>query len=453
MTTTQRGHGGGAHPAPLSSVVIAVLWATQTFAIFYDSAVLQMLSAWLFSAYLVAGLVRGSRETRFVWLIAAIVGSLTLTRLTGERIYEAVVFAMLFTAWLPVLQAARIVARTASGVIESRRRIAELPDGRREPGFLFGAFGFGGFLNTGTYALLSTLTPSDATPTTRRRYAEACLRGVNLTIPWSPFFLAMAFVQSYLPAVPLWQVILTGLPISITGLAISLWLHGAVGERGARGTLLGRGGLLAACLHCLAPLVPILVVCGGGVVLVAAATGLGTLATVIVTLPVVIAAQLAVTGTDPRPLAGELTRKLPDLQGEITLISAGMILGVLLRDEPNLSAYVAPLLGGSVPLWLTPGLVTLAMILLGIANIHPIITGAAILGAIVPAASHASEIALFHAVLLGWSMSTIVSLSALSLIIAASMFQVRALSLVLAGNLRFILLFVPVVSFYLGWMA
>ena len=112
--------------------------------------------------------------------------------------------------------------------------------------------------------------------------ARACLRGLALSLFWSPFTVNMAVALAFRPDVRLWQVVGVGLPLAALGGLLSVLLFGR-----------GEGGAVAGALRALAGFRPILLPLGVAmlaITAVASLTPLGTIQTIVLIVPPLAAA-------------------------------------------------------------------------------------------------------------------------------------------------------------------
>ena len=100
-------------------------------------------------------------------------------------------------------------------MVASRERLAALPRRWADVGVTLGSHVLGSILNTGAFAIMSSVVDERAGAGRRRRAAEASLRGMNTAVLWSPFFVGFAVAGTYLPSVPPWQVSAPGLELTV----------------------------------------------------------------------------------------------------------------------------------------------------------------------------------------------------------------------------------------------
>jgi hypothetical protein len=98
---------------------------------------------------------------------------------------------------------------------------------------------------------------------------------------------------------------------------------------------------------------------------------------------------------------------------------------------------VVPLLGA----WLAPALVIPVVIMLmfggGVLGLHPMITGTVLLVSLNQLPDQVCDLALMEAVLCGWALASMTSISSLSVVSAGALYQVPPLQLAFSPNLWF----------------
>ena len=112
--------------------------------------------------------------------------------LTGGR------FILVFSALLPTMILVRSVSKEVERVKISQNLLKNLPTQISTSGFQISSHFFGSVINTGTFSILSAALPEDCDKEYRKAIAEACLRGMNTSATWSPFFVAFAIGQAFI---------------------------------------------------------------------------------------------------------------------------------------------------------------------------------------------------------------------------------------------------------------
>ena len=249
-------------------VLMAGLWAGSILRIFADAPVLQDISVAVLVLYLLLALPSCTRLSR---TIAAVVGGAALLLSTATAnwwpLLDGLIFALVFTSFLPTLLVLRATIDVSPEVWRSRAVFATMPLAERASGMLAGGGVLGAVLTLGVFPVLAPLVPRDAKGETRGEMARACLRGLALTLFWSPFTVNMAVALSFRPDVQLWQVVGAGLPLAVLGTGLSV-------------AMFGRGAGARGALHALAGFRPILSPLGAAMVAVMAAAGLAPLGTI-----------------------------------------------------------------------------------------------------------------------------------------------------------------------------
>jgi hypothetical protein len=272
----------------------------------------------------------------------------------------------------------------------------------------------------------------DAAAQPRRRSAAlASLRGMNIAVMWSPFFVGFAVANTYLPAVQLWQIMPLGLLLVGCGLTLALLLF-------ARPLTLSA---VSAALSCLRPILLPIGLAAGAVIVCSSLTSLSTLAAVLLIMPLLCLLQMVRQPATLRAIMHETYSGMERMGDDLLIIAVAMILGTVSESSPLIAQQLVPLLSH----WLSPALVIATVITLmfcgGLIGLHPMITGTVLLVSLNRLAYPISELALMEAVLCGWALASMTSISSLSVVSAGEMYQVAPLRLAFSVNLTFAALF------------
>jgi len=412
--------------------VLLAIWAAAFILLWTDLSWLRDAASATLGALVLLSLLDARRETwMVVALIAALGGTLVLFGAHPGEVLHGLDRSLIFAALLPTLSLTRAVARGMPSVRTAQHRIAGLPQRWAGIGLLFGAHAFGSVLTTGAFALMSAVVPEDAPEADRRAAALATLRGMNTVALFSPFLVGFGVAYTYLPDVPVWQVFALGGTLAAIGHVIGLLMF-------AR-PLSGEG--VRAGLGCLAP---IALPMGGAAVLVVVASQLlpvSTLGAVLVVMPALAALHFASRPHRLAPVLAETRDAMGRLGDDLTVVSAAMILGTLAETAPPIREVVAPWIVEHLPAWAAFGVTSGSMILFALIGMHPMITGTVMMAAFAGAGPAIADLPLMLAMLFGWGLGSMNSISSLSLITAAQMFRVRPLGLAFGPNLLFTLVF------------
>jgi len=370
---------------------------------------------------LVTPVVRWSRQV-FVATGVALVAAAALTRpdwpaLAARGLASASFVAAFFIAvgWL------RNAAGTSAVIERSGRFLAEQPPGRRYLALTLGGQLFGLVLLYGAISLLGSLAESSARREANaeirairtRRMLLAVQRGFVATLCWSPLTFSMAVSTSIVPgsswtgAVAMCAV--SGLIVAVLGWGLdTIFKPRLSGPRPPQRPPEGSWWELWPLLHLLALLM-------GGVGALQAATGLRAVYVVMVFVPALSLAWIALQWRGERggPLAhagrravGYVITDLAGYRSEIVLLVMAGFIGTLG------SGLLAPLVAGAgidlaaIPAWaLLVGLVWLVPIT-GQLGMNPILS----VSLLAPLLPHAADLgvspnAIILAITAGWALS------------------------------------------------
>lgn len=411
---------------------VLAVWLAAFVLLWIDLGWLHRAAAATLGAVVLLSMLDARRET---WMVVGLIAGLG-TVLLGLGADPAEVLhgldrSLVFAALLPTLALTRAVARGMASVRAAQHRIAGLPARWAGIGLLFGAHAFGVMLNTGAFALMGAVIPDSAGPEDRRTAALAALRGMNIVALYSPFLVGFAVAYTYLPAVPVWQIFALGGALAACGLAIALLMFARP---------LSLPGVRAG-LGCLAPIA--LPMGGAGVLVVLASQVLpvSPLGAVLAVMPVLAALYLASRPHRIAPVLAETRDAMSRLGDDLAIVSAAMMLGTLAETAPPIREVVAPWIAAHLPPWAAFGATAASMVGLATAGIHPMISGTVMMAALAGSGLAIADLPLMAAMLFGWGVGSMNSISSLSLVTAARMFGARPLGLAIGPNLRFALVF------------
>lgn len=407
---------------------LAAIWLSALTLLWLDWSSLHAAAAMALGLFVLASLLDARRETLVVvGLILVLTGLMLWGGAAAGEVVRGLDRSLVFAALLPTLAMTRAVARGLAGVRVAQERIAGLPASQAGIGLLFGGHAFGYVLNTGSFALMSAVVPEHTPEPARRAAALATLRGMNTVALYSPFFVGFAVAYTYFPQVPAWQVFTLGGLLAVVALSTGLLLY----ARPLSGTALRAG------LGCLAPVLPPM---GGAVLLVVAAAQVlpvSTLGAVLLVMPVLAGLHLLARPHRLRPVVEETRRGMAAMGDDLAIVSAAMVLGTLAETAPPIRELVSPWIAAHLPPWAAIGATIGVMVGFAIAGLHPMITGTVMIASVVGSGLPVPDLPLMIAMLFGWGMGAMNSMSSLSVVTAAQMFRVRALRLAFGPNLLY----------------
>lgn len=338
--------------------------------------------------------------------------------------------ATVFAAFMPTARLMRAVAYHDPALVEIRRNFRLLPPQSRPGWMLYAAHALSAMLSIGAFAVLAPLMPRQHSPL-RLRLAQMALLGGGLSVLWSPFFVAQAFVAHGYPALALWQIVLAGLALAVIGLVMA--------------TLIGRVSNITATLRAVLPalgglMLPILCVIGA-VLLLNRLGGYSNIEAMILAVPPL--ALLAAWWRRPRHLHGAL-RQVPGwasgMAGDIGVITLAILFSGMLQYSAfgSLAGDWVRQIGLSpVAVLLVAFLVMVGLEALGL---HPILCATIALQICRIVDGEVPDLLPAMLILIAWSFGSVMSYSGLLPSIAANTFGVSKARLVYGRNLIYVAL-------------
>ncbi|MEQ8398458.1 hypothetical protein [Thalassobaculum sp.] len=412
--------------------VLLAIWAAAFALLWIDADWLHRAAAAALGGVVVLSVLDARRETLLVFaLIAALSTGLLVLGADADEILHGLDRSLIFTGLLPTLALTRAVARGLPSVRVAQHRIAGLPARWAGIGLLFGAHVFGSVLTTGAFALMGSVVPDTASDADRRAGALAALRGMNTVALYSPFLVGFAVAYTYLPNVPVWQMFSLGGALAASGLTIALLMFARpLSIEGVR-----------AGLGCLAPVALPMGASAALVVLASQVLPVSTLGAVLVVMPALAILHFITRPHRIVPVLAETRDAMGRMGDDLVIVSAAMILGTLAETAPPIREVIAPWIAMHLPPWAAFGATSGSMVLLAIIGMHPMITGTVMMAAFAGSGLAIADLPLMAAMLFGWGIGAMNSISSLSLVAAAQMFRTPQVGLAIGPNLLFALVF------------
>ena len=373
------------------------------------------------------GLTRARRQT------LALAAALSLTALgfaaaLGDwwALWRGLGDATTFAAFFVTLVVLRTTAERRPETGRTRRLMALLDPRQRTTATLYGANVMGSVLVVGAHAILAPVHDRNAPEPERRRAAIIALRGMGLAGLWSPFWVAMAVGLQHLPEVPLWSVMALGLALAVPALVLGQIMAGAF-----------QGGTRTP-LAALLPVVPPVAVAASTVVVLASFTPLRPLEALLLGIPAVCAAaQLPLGRGAVREIVRASYDRTPAVLGELVIVTCAFVLGRVLvggLDVLDPGLWPEP---GTIP---APAVIAFTIVVpaaLALFGIHQIVTITVLLVLFSQVPTGVADLILFQGALVSWSIASMIGLSAISTVAAASFFHVRLERVAFGANLAF----------------
>jgi len=409
---------------------MALLWLIGVARVFYQSTWLAYLALAGMVVYLLLAWSSCGRLNRIVTLIVAgLVVLVCSLEQHWDAILNGLLFSLIFTAFLPTLQLMRATLDIGPEFERSRIAFERMPPAQRDDALVVGANVISSVMTMGALTMLAPLLPPGADAATRRAMAQAALRGLALTIFWSPFTVAMALASSFWPSQPLWRIMAVGIVLSCLGVALAVLLS---------------GGSLRRLLSAMKGFKPLILPLGGTmltVVLAASVSPFGTIQTIILVVPLLCLLWiLRHNRFELSRVARTTYRNLDRLGNELLLFCAAVTLGRVLQESSLLHAALSqPWLAALPESALIAGVLALSLGL-ALLGVHSVVIGTCIMLLLTPFQARIADLVAIEMMFYGWACASLLSLSALSVVLCSSLFQVSVPRLIYGRNILFMAL-------------
>ena len=378
----------------------------------------------IFIGILLLSVVRLRLQSVIILLALLLIGCLILPSLPSvDQLRKAGAFVLIFACLLPTLTLVRATVLTMPSVMETQRRLGQLPAKISASGLQLASHVLGGVMNIGAFALIAASLPQTAGLERRRVAAEAALRGMNGAVLWSPFFVSFAVANIYLPPGISFGAIILGL---FTAAVFFLVTSALAAPAGARFSILD-------AMQPLRPIIPRLLIAVSAVILLSALTGFTALLAVVTTMPILCVIQMCRRPQTARQIAQTFWSLQKGSGDELVIISTSMVIASLAADTAFLSSMLDGLFGHAPAIWLMiwglPVLVWVASVF----GIHPVISAAPLLAYSAPSLADLDAIFVMQAHMIGWAAGTMTSFSSLSVVLVGELFRLPT-SILSAGR-------------------
>ena len=358
-----------------------------------------------------------------------IAGTILLLWQTGLQALKASLLqAIVFAAFIPTARLMRAAAYHDPAIIRIRRNFRRMSAQTRASWVLYAANALSAVLSIGAFAVLAPLFPRND-PEQRQRLAQIALMGGGLSVLWSPFFVAQAFVAHGYPSLAIWQIVLAGFCVSLIGLVIASIINRLRNVKSA----------LAAVIPALGTLLLPLVFAIAAVVLLNRFGGYGNIQAMVLSIPPL--ALLAAWLRRPTHLYS-IFRQAPRWLGGMVEDIGVIVLAILFSATLQQSAFA-----GAAGDWVNqmglPPMAVLAaaflvMVCLEVAGLHPILCATLALQITHTVSGQVSDLLAAMVILVAWSFGSVSSYSGLLPSIAAVTFDVAKHRLVYGRNLIYV---------------
>jgi len=416
--------------ARLIVLLIGLLWILGLIQVLFPTPQVSTVMVGLLACVAIIALPQATWNVQLLCAFLAI-STISLAHFYDQwaAIENGLTRAAIFPAFLATIVLLRATADQRPEIGVARQLFTALDRERRDSGLVVGGFLVGSILQVGVFAIMAPILGRNAPANERREVFVAAMRGMALVPLWSPFVVGMAVASQYLPKVPLWQIMSLGLGLSAFCIVLSIVFF----DR--------KGGLKALwqSLMTLAPVAPPIAIAALLVVGTAIGTGFSTLQALVLAMPLpcLLAVALAPGGSIPNALKAtgqRLTRIGPETA---ILTFATTLGGVFEAALPNMG-----LLDWLQGLKLSPTVIIFFVImfmnLMGLLAIHSIVSGTILLVLFTNIPTGLSDLVFMQALLTGWGLNTAISLSSLSIVTGATMFELPMTRLISWSNIIYV---------------
>ena len=387
---------------------------------------LSNLGVLLFVIFVLLTLPKIRRDSLVIMVLLGFVAWLLLDHIpTTDEWFEAGRSVLIFAALLPTMTLVRATAETMPSVHKTQDALAALPPEASSGGLQIAGHVFGGVINTGTFAMLSAALPPDSNLPRRKLAAEAALRGMVSSCVWSPFFVAFAIGQTFVPVDQSWIAIAMGLVTAVIFALITVPLfsqHFSFAQ-------------LRLSLACLQPVSMRLLIVLVAVIATAVIFNLTALSTVVIVMPCLVMIQFVRHHRNISVILKNTRHAMTNIGDDIVIITVAMIVGFFAIQTNVLQTLVVSLYVGVIPGWFALIATPTLMMMASVVGVHPVITSTALLAIFSRGGADVQPALLMQSHLIGWGAGTMASVASLSVITCASLYNVTSRDLVLGSNL------------------
>jgi len=420
-------------PRILAVIALPILlWIVGLARIAWPHPGLADLSYGLLAAYLLVSLPQVRTSNR---ILAAILATIGILLHRGEMPFPVVArgleFAVVFAAFLAVLQFVRATVEALPGAGASRGLFAEMDAVGRRVAVLVSCHLLAVVLSIGAFAIVRPLLPAEENEAERRMLAVAALRGVCTAIYWSPFTVGIGFIFFTFPQLPAWQVFGIGMlcAVAIVGSAAVAW--------GGRNS----GRAIKATVGAFHPILAPLAGATGAVVLTVAFSGLSNLQATIVVMPLFCLYQMLKGGRERTWRITSIAIERMARSGDDMLVfTFAVVLGSILLDSRPALEAMAHLLPAHLPMPILIGSLCAIGLGLGMLGLNAILVGTILIALAASSAGDLPDMAMALVVLFGWTAASMISFASLAILISGQMFQIDSRRLIWSANVPFLAL-------------
>ena len=408
--------------------LLCIAWSTAIINVIFGQSALVLANAGVLSLLLffVLTFSRLKKESFTIIIILVVVAFFLLDQFPSfEDFLSAGRFTLVFAALLPTMTLVRSASLKVKRVKNSQDLLRNLPTSISTSGFQIASHFFGSVINTGTFSILSAALPENSDKNYRKAIAEACLRGMNTSATWSPFFVAFAVGQAFIDKTNSWIAMACGILVGMLFNLVSLPVF-------AYGSTLNK---IKYSLACLSPVFPLLTIIMFSVLSVSLFFDFTALSAVVLVMPMLIVIYLLFNFKNFSEIYSNTKSWLLNSSDDITVICIAMLVGYLISRSNSINDYFLLLDSAFFPAWSLLAVTPLIITVFSFMGIHPVITSTIALSLLTTAQIDIHPALLMQAHLVGWAAGTMSSVASLSILTCSNLFQVESRKLAFGPNL------------------
>ena len=408
--------------------LLCIAWSTAIINVIFGQSALVLANVGVLSLsfFFVLTFSHLKKESITIIIILFVVAFFLLDQFPSfEDFLSAGRFTLVFAALLPTMTLVRSTSLKVKSVKNSQDLLRNLPTSISTSGFQIASHFFGSVINTGTFSILSAALPENSDKNYRKTIAEACLRGMNTSATWSPFFVAFAVGQAFIDTTNSWIAMACGILVGILFNFVSLPVF-------ANGSTLNK---IKYSLACLSPVFPLLTLIMLSVLSVSVFFDFTALSAVVLVMPVLIVIYLLFNLKNFYEIYSNTKSWLLNSSDDITVICIAMLVGYLISRSNSINDYILLLESAFFPSWSLLALTPLIITVFSFMGIHPVITSTIALSLLTTAQTYIHPALLMQAHLVGWAAGTMSSVASLSVLTCSNLFQVESRKLAFGPNL------------------
>ena len=408
--------------------LLCIAWSTAIINVIFGQSALVLANAGVLSLLLffVLTFSRLKKESFTIIIILVVVAFFLLDQFPSfEDFLSAGRFTLVFAALLPTMTLVRSASLKVKRVKNSQELLRNLPTSISTSGFQIASHFFGSVINTGTFSILSAALPENSDKNYRKAIAEACLRGMNTSATWSPFFVAFAVGQAFIDKTNSWIAMACGILVGMLFNLVSLPVF-------AYGSTLNK---IKYSLACLSPVFPLLTIIMFSVLSVSLFFDFTALSAVVLVMPMLIVIYLFFNLKNFSEIYSNTKSWLLNSSDDITVICIAMLVGYLISRSNSIYDYILLLDSAFFPSWSLLAVTPLIITVFSFMGIHPVITSTIALSLLTTAQIDIHPALLMQAHLVGWAAGTMSSVASLSVLTCSNLFQVESRKLAFGPNL------------------